>query len=81
MIPLLELTVKSSLFVLTGIYDNVCCFACDGGIQNWESSDDPLIQHCRWFPDCPYVRQQMDEDIIAFVRATYEQIDYINDVN
>jgi len=79
--PLLELTVKLVLFTLTGVYDNVCCFTCDGGIRNWESSDDPWIQHCRLFPDCPYVRQQMDEDIIALVRATYEEIDNINDVN
>jgi len=35
--------------------DLVYCYACDGGIQDWEMTDDPWIRHAREYGDCPYV--------------------------
>jgi len=42
-------------FYHIGISDHVKCFYCDGGLRNWESSDDPWAEHARWFPQCPFV--------------------------
>jgi hypothetical protein len=42
-------------FYHIGISDHVKCFYCDGGLRNWESSDDPWAEHSRWFPQCPFV--------------------------
>ncbi|XP_052259770.1 baculoviral IAP repeat-containing protein 7-A-like, partial [Dreissena polymorpha] len=35
-----------------GVGDHVRCFACDGGLRNWEVHVDPWTEHCRWFPSC-----------------------------
>ena len=35
--------------------DIVRCFACDGGLQNWDSGDEPWLEHARSFPFCSYV--------------------------
>ncbi|ABY65742.1 inhibitor of apoptosis protein 3 [Orgyia leucostigma nucleopolyhedrovirus] len=42
-------------FFYTGIKDKVKCFFCDGGLDNWETSDDPYEQHALHFNRCAYV--------------------------
>ena len=41
--------------VSLGPEDNVRCFQCDGGLKNWQATDEPWKEHKRWFPRCPYV--------------------------
>ena len=36
--------------------DNVQCVFCAGIIGNWESGDDPLLEHAQSFPNCGFVR-------------------------
>ncbi|XP_052238927.1 baculoviral IAP repeat-containing protein 3-like isoform X2 [Dreissena polymorpha] len=38
----------------TGVGDEVRCFSCGGGLQNWDESDDPWTEHYKWFPHCEY---------------------------
>lgn len=38
-----------------GPKDNVRCFYCDGGLTNFKKTDDPWVEHCKWFPDCKFV--------------------------
>lgn len=42
----------------TGRADRACCAFCHGVLHSWQPDDDPNIEHCRHFPDCPFVRQQ-----------------------
>ncbi|WAR06853.1 PIAP-like protein, partial [Mya arenaria] len=56
-----------------GIDDHVRCFACDGGLRRWDPEDDPWIEHCRWFPACPFARQQKGDEYIALVQASIDQ--------
>lgn len=42
-------------FFYIGRKDHVKCFYCDGGLRNWEASDDPWLEHARWFASCTYV--------------------------
>jgi hypothetical protein len=51
-------------FFYVGPEDNVRCFQCDGGLKNWQPSDDPWTEHARWFPRCPFVQSQKDRDFI-----------------
>ena len=44
-----------SPFVLIGIRDQVMCFYCEGGLQNWEPNDDPWEEHTKHFPRCGYM--------------------------
>lgn len=36
-------------FYYSGRGDGVLCYHCLGGLMNWESNDDPWIQHAKWF--------------------------------
>lgn len=42
-------------FYCEGFGDHVRCFSCDGGLRNWEPTDDAWTEHARWFPKCEYV--------------------------
>lgn len=42
-------------FYFTGIGDTVKCFACDVSLAKWEAEDDPISEHVRNYPDCPFL--------------------------
>ncbi|XP_035726375.1 baculoviral IAP repeat-containing protein 7-like isoform X2 [Vespa mandarinia] len=42
-------------FYYVGTEDQVRCFHCDGGLRNWEATDDPWVEHAKWFPKCGFV--------------------------
>ena len=44
-------------FFYTGTRSIVTCFYCNGSLQNWASTDNPMIEHARWFPHCAYAKQ------------------------
>ncbi|KAK7478917.1 hypothetical protein BaRGS_00029898 [Batillaria attramentaria] len=63
-------------FYYAGHDDCVCCFYCGVGPRHCERNDNPWIQHARWFPRCPYVRQCHGQDFIDIVQdrnATRQQ--------
>lgn len=45
-------------FYYLNIADQVKCAFCGGIIGQWEIDDQPLLEHRKFFPDCPIVRQQ-----------------------
>jgi hypothetical protein len=49
-----ELLAKAG-FYYRGISDQVLCFYCEGGLQNWEPNDDPWEEHARHFPRCGFL--------------------------
>ncbi|CAO1419708.1 unnamed protein product [Diamesa hyperborea] len=66
-----NLLAKAGFYYLN-VDDQVKCAYCGGIIGQWEMGDDPLNEHKKFFPDCPIVRQniQDDEDIgIQTVKA------------
>lgn len=44
--------------------DHASCFHCNGGLHNWDPSDDPWAEHARWFSRCPYVNIVKGQDYI-----------------
>lgn len=36
--------------------DTAVCFQCGLGLDGWEPTDDPMIEHSKRRPDCPYVK-------------------------
>uniref|UniRef100_A0A2I3GMM5 NLR family apoptosis inhibitory protein n=1 Tax=Nomascus leucogenys TaxID=61853 RepID=A0A2I3GMM5_NOMLE len=46
---------KAGLFY-TGIKDVVQCFSCGGCLEKWQEGDDPLDDHARCFPKCPFLQ-------------------------
>ncbi|KAH9487775.1 Baculoviral IAP repeat-containing protein 7 [Bulinus truncatus] len=52
----------------TGISDCVRCFFCGGGLRDWEHGDDLWVEHAKWFPKCPYLRQHRSQLFIDTVQ-------------
>lgn len=48
-------------FYYLNVADQVKCAFCDGIIGQWEVDDQPLLEHKKFFPECPIVRQQQQE--------------------
>jgi len=69
------LELSKSGFYYYGIKDMVKCFFCNGGLRNWDPADEPLIEHARWFPKCPYIRQLKGQRFIEEVRERYKDQD------
>ncbi|XP_022161640.1 baculoviral IAP repeat-containing protein 7-B-like isoform X3 [Myzus persicae] len=42
-------------FFFTGSNDEVRCYYCDGGLQNWEVADNSWVEHAKWFPNCGFL--------------------------
>ncbi|XP_078579680.1 baculoviral IAP repeat-containing protein 7-like [Branchiostoma floridae x Branchiostoma japonicum] len=58
-------------FFYTYIDDQVKCFWCDGGLKDWQPSDDPWTEHARWYgQECGFVQQQKG---IAYIRDVKKQ--------
>ena len=50
-------------FFYTRLSDRVKCFYCDGGLESWETEDDPIKEHRKWFSDCAFVNLKSEESI------------------
>ncbi|KAL3883678.1 hypothetical protein ACJMK2_029917 [Sinanodonta woodiana] len=72
--------VAQAGFYYTGLQDVVRCFACDGGLKNWDPEDDPWIEHARWFPSCPFVQKVKGQEYVELVRRMTEESDEEEDV-
>ena len=62
-------------FYYYGIKDMVKCFYCNGGLRNWDPIDEPITEHARWFPKCPYIRQLKGPGFIELIRERYKDMD------
>uniref|UniRef100_A0A1B6CU38 RING-type domain-containing protein n=1 Tax=Clastoptera arizonana TaxID=38151 RepID=A0A1B6CU38_9HEMI len=48
-------TLSEAGFFYTGKGDQTICFHCGGGLKDWEESDEPWMEHARWFSKCNFV--------------------------
>eukprot|EP00062_Callorhinchus_milii_P004742 gi/632943727/ref/XP_007887106.1/ PREDICTED: baculoviral IAP repeat-containing protein 7-like [Callorhinchus milii] len=67
-------TLARAGFFYTGHRDNVKCFYCDGGLRNWESGDDPWMEHAKWFPRCDYLLQARGSEYVCSVQQLHADI-------
>jgi hypothetical protein len=44
--------------------DATRCFHCGGCLISWEPSDDPWVEHAKWFPHCRHVMLVRGKDFI-----------------
>ncbi|UJR15789.1 hypothetical protein I4U23_002721 [Adineta vaga] len=50
------------------------CFYCNGALRNWQASDDPKIEHARWFPQCAYIRQYIGENLYQAIQRKNREL-------
>ncbi|KAL4232539.1 Protein DETOXIFICATION 47 [Mactra antiquata] len=55
--------------VYTGVGDSVRCYHCGGGLRSWEPNDDPMMEHAKWYPNCPHLMLVKGKAYIERVRS------------
>ncbi|CAF0868577.1 unnamed protein product [Adineta ricciae] len=59
-------------FFYTGTGSQVTCFYCSGSLENWGPTDNPKVEHARWFPHCAYVRQVCGTKLYRDIRRAQQ---------
>ncbi|CAF0976949.1 unnamed protein product, partial [Rotaria sordida] len=72
-LPSIESFVDAGFFY-TGDNTVVRCFYCNGALRNWQASDDPKIEHARWFPQCAYIRQFIGENLYQAIQRKNREL-------
>ena len=57
-----------------GTNDRVKCFYCNGGLQNWDTHDDPWFEHAKWFPECEFLLQQRGPEYVERVKNRFPNL-------
>lgn len=58
-LPQVEKLVSAGFFY-TGVSDELMCVECKTVLHDWETTDDPWIEHEKASPDCLLVRQHIN---------------------
>ena len=64
---------EAGFFAITN-QDFVRCFHCGIGLRNWEEDDDPYVEHCRWSPNCQYMKLKKGQAFIDAVQDAVRQV-------
>ncbi len=43
--------------------DRAVCFSCKNAVVNWDPTDDPWIEHKRWYPACDFVLGKATDNV------------------
>jgi hypothetical protein len=72
-LPLVDDLVRAGFFY-TGTETIVTCFFCNGSLQNWGPSDNPTVEHARWFPQCAYAKQLCGHNLYQKIQESKRAI-------
>ena len=63
-------------FYCIGDGDTVKCFMCHVEIGNWTQTDQPLLEHLKYSPDCPFVKRSKltDDHMKHLVTEGYKKL-------
>lgn len=56
--PVSPADLAAAGFFFTGPDDRVQCFCCGGALYDWFAEDDPIAEHKKYFPTCPFIQGQ-----------------------
>ncbi|KYQ54918.1 Baculoviral IAP repeat-containing protein 7-B [Trachymyrmex zeteki] len=42
-------------YYYSGNGDETLCYYCGGGLMDWDTWDDPWVEHAKWYKNCPYL--------------------------
>ncbi|XP_014770937.1 E3 ubiquitin-protein ligase XIAP isoform X2 [Octopus bimaculoides] len=66
--------VAEAGFYQLGIDDTVCCYMCNGHLREWDESDNPWIEHAKFFPNCLYLRNMKGDAFVAEICRNLEHL-------
>ena len=52
-------------FFYNGIKCVVKCFYCNGKYNNYDTLNDPFVEHAKWYPGCSYIRLLKEAEPVA----------------
>lgn len=58
--------------------DMVICFYCGGALHNWSSTDNPMVEHARWFPKCLYAKHLCGAELHFRIQKRQQQLSIKN---
>lgn len=64
-----QLSDAGFFYTLRG--DQVICFCCGGSLRDWETTDNPWIQHALWYGHCYFIRIMKGSEYIEAVRFNH----------
>ncbi|XP_069125175.1 uncharacterized protein [Argopecten irradians] len=59
--------LASAGFFYAGYADLVTCWFCNVRLQQWDTNDDPWIEHAKFAPTCLFLRRNNGDEFIALV--------------
>ncbi|CAF4275534.1 unnamed protein product, partial [Adineta steineri] len=75
-LPSVDDLVRAGFFY-TGTKTIVTCFYCNGSLQNWGAKDNPMVEHCRWFPMCAYAKQLCGDELYERIQESKRRLQII----
>lgn len=63
--------------LISGNNDHVRCFNCGIGLQNWDSEDNPFVEHARWSQECEFLKDKKGLDFIATVQDAVRRVQLV----
>ncbi|RZC35564.1 BIR and/or zf-C3HC4 3 domain containing protein [Asbolus verrucosus] len=56
-----EMLAKAGFYSLNNSNDLVKCAFCNAEVCRWEPGDNPLEEHRKWSPNCPFLKQKQQQ--------------------
>nr|CAB3225565.1 baculoviral IAP repeat-containing protein 7-A [Phallusia mammillata] len=69
-----KMEIAKAGFFFLGERDRAKCWYCNGGLQNWDSNDEPWTEHAKWFPGCAFVLRHKGVDFVRKLVAKFPNI-------
>jgi baculoviral IAP repeat-containing protein 7/8 len=60
---------KAGFYSLNPNSDLVKCAFCKAEICRWEDGDEPMEEHARWSPNCPFVKEKQSQSLPHLLRG------------
>lgn len=57
------------------------CFQCGISLYNWSPEDDPVFEHARWSPKCPYIIAKEGKKYIDLVAEAVREVEVEEMIN
>ncbi|XP_062579766.1 putative inhibitor of apoptosis [Saccostrea cucullata] len=48
-------------------------FFCGGGLRNWDRTDEPWMEHAKWFPRCAFLRNNKGDKYVSIVHRRHQE--------
>ncbi|XP_065584262.1 E3 ubiquitin-protein ligase XIAP-like [Artemia franciscana] len=60
-------------FFYLGVSDKVNCFHCDNSLDRWKVTDDPWVEHARWFSECLFLIHSIENIFEEEVKDSFKR--------